>query len=117
MLWIGSSSTTVDPRLASLLTSRGESHVHADVLVTPHLLGGHAVAIALTAIVLVSSDRAVRLLAHLARRLAPRRTPVDVPHRLPRGIRGAERAAVVPRLLHLLTVHCHAPPVTTLALT
>jgi hypothetical protein len=117
MLWIGSSSPTVDPRLASLLTSGVESHVHPAVGVTPHMLAGHVVAIALTALVLVSAERAALLLAHLARRLAPRWTAVDVPHRMPRGIRAAERSAVVPRLLHLVTVRDHAPPVTRLGLT
>ena len=116
-LWIGSSSSTVDPRLASLLTSRVEPHAHPAVVLTPHMLAGHVVAIALTAVVLVSAERAALLLAHLARRLAPRWTAVDVPHRLPRGVRAAERAAVVPRLLHLVTVRGHAPPARVLTLT
>lgn len=119
MLWIGSASPAVDPRLASLATGHGDPQAHAHLMttLTPHMLAGHAVAISLTVAVLLSAERAALLLAHLARRFAPRRAPVDVPHRLPRGISAAERAVVVPRQLHLVTVRGHAPPASALVLT
>ncbi len=111
LLWIGSGSSTVDPRLAGLATGHGapQGHAHLTLSPTPHMIGGHAVAIVLTAVVLLSAERVALLLAHLARRLVPRWTRVDVPHPVVPRLR-AERSAVVPRLLHLATVRGHAPP-------
>lgn len=114
LLWIGSGSAPVDPRLTSLVAHGDQvlAHIHPSIVVTPQMLGGHALAIAVTAVVLVSAERAALLLAQLARRLRPLWTHVDSPLPLPTSVRAGERAAVVPRVPHLVTVRGHAPPAT-----
>lgn len=110
LLWIGSGPGPVDPRLAPLGAAADEHLAHPAMALTPHMLAGHALAIAVTAVVLVSAERAASLLAQLARRLCPLWTHVDAPPPLPASLRRAERSAVVPRLPHLVTVRGHAPP-------
>lgn len=113
VMWLGSGPSSVDPRLAPLAHQHGGSmvHEHMTVMLSPHMLAGHAVAVLATAVALVSVDRALVLLAAVARRLFPLWTPLVVPSAGASPSWWAPRRATVARSPHLVVVRGNAPPV------
>ena len=110
LLWIGSGSSAVHPRLAAFAAPGHDGLAHGTATPTPHMVAGHLLAVAVTAVVLVSAERAASLLTQVARRLCPLWTHVDAPPPAPSCPRYVDRITVLRRLHHLVTVRGHAPP-------
>ena len=101
-LWLSSGSGTVDPRLAGLVTA-GAEHRHGSLAaLTPGMLGTHALAVVVAAVLLAGVDEAVLRIWSVGRAVvaggltvSPVRTVDRLVAALPATPRGRTRALLV----------------------
>jgi hypothetical protein len=112
-LWITTAPTSAHPRLAAYLpeqaaSAHAQGHTHAAAL-SPRMLAAHLIAAAVTAAALVAADSLVALVRAFAARVSLLRVLPDLVPATPRVV-APRRVAVVPQLVHLVTMRGNAPP-------
>lgn len=112
-LWITTPATSAHPRLAAYLpeqmtTGHAQGHTHAAAL-SPRMIAAHVLAAAVTAAALVAADSLVALVRAFAARVSLLRVLPDLVPATPRVL-APRPVAVVPQLVHLVTMRGNAPP-------